>query len=96
MITEIALLQIKKGESKSFETSFQKAQEIIASMKGYILHELLACMEQSDKYLLIVKWNTLEDHTTGFRNSSEYKEWKRLLHHFYEPFPTVEHYYKLF
>jgi heme-degrading monooxygenase HmoA len=61
-------------------------------MKGYINHEIQKCMEDKNKYILFVRWNTLEDHTVGFRESEEYQEWKKLLHHFYEPFPTVEHY----
>ena len=96
MITEIAVLNIKKGKSKLFETAFNEAQSIISSMKGYIEHELLKCLEEDDKYLLIVRWQTLEDHTKGFRNSNQYNEWKKLLHHFYEPFPNVEHYKKIF
>ncbi len=92
MITEIAVLNIKKNQSEMFETAFDKAQSIISSMKGYIEHELLKCLEEVDKYLLIVRWQTLEDHTIGFRKSDEYNEWKNLLHHFYEPFPKVEHY----
>lgn len=92
MVTEIAVLNIKKNESEMFETAFIKAQSIISSMKGYIEHELLKCMEEADKYLLIVRWQTLEDHTEGFRKSNDYNEWKNLLHHFYEPFPNVEHY----
>lgn len=47
------------------------------------------------KYLLLIKWETLEAHTLGFRSSPEYQEWKKLLHHFYEPFPTVEHFKKV-
>ena len=92
MITEIALLNIKEDQNELFETSFGTAQKIIASMKGYIQHELLKCIEAEDKYLLIVRWQTLEDHTKGFRQSEQYIEWKNLLHHFYEPFPKVEHY----
>jgi heme-degrading monooxygenase HmoA len=42
--------------------------------------------------LLLVQWGSLEDHTEGFRKSVDYQEWKRLLHHFYDPFPVVEHY----
>jgi heme-degrading monooxygenase HmoA len=41
---------------------------------------------------LLVEWQTLEDHAVGFRQSTNYQEWKRLLHHFYDPFPTVEHF----
>lgn len=40
----------------------------------------------------MVNWETIEDHEVGFRKSDKYQEWKKLLHHFYEPFPTVEHY----
>ncbi len=96
MITEIAVLNIRANENAMFETAFNKAQSIISSMNGYIIHELLKCLETEDKYLLIVRWQTLEDHTVGFRKSDEYNEWKKLLHHFYEPFPDVEHYKKIF
>jgi heme-degrading monooxygenase HmoA len=96
MITEIAVLNIKKDESEMFETAFAKAQKIISCMQGYIQHSLLKCMEETDKYLLIVDWETLEDHTQGFRKSEAYQQWKNLLHHFYEPFPTVQHYKKVY
>jgi heme-degrading monooxygenase HmoA len=92
MILEVATLNIKKGLSLEFETNFQKAESIISSMKGYISHELKQCIEQDDKYILLVNWETIEDHEIGFRKSEEYQQWKALLHHFYEPFPTVEHY----
>ena len=42
--------------------------------------------------MLLVQWDRLEDHTEGFRGSEQYQDWRALLHHFYEPFPTVEHY----
>lgn len=92
MILEVAILNIKKGYSKEFETVFEKAKRIISSMKGYISHELKKCMEQDEKYILLVNWETIEDHEIGFRTSEAYQEWKALLHHFYEPFPIVEHY----
>ncbi|MGE0824476.1 MAG: antibiotic biosynthesis monooxygenase [Candidatus Binatia bacterium] len=92
MILEGALLQIKDGQAGAFEEAFRKASSIIASMPGYVTHELHRCCEVSGKYLLLVRWHRLEDHTVGFRGSTEYQEWKRLLHHFYEPFPTVEHF----
>ena len=92
MILEVATLNIKRGLSADFEMNFQKAEKIIATMKGYINHELKKCIEQDEKYILLVNWETIADHEIGFRKSDEYQEWKRLLHHFYEPFPTVEHY----
>ncbi|WP_169086419.1 antibiotic biosynthesis monooxygenase family protein [Paenibacillus sp. PL91] len=92
MILEVAILQVKAGMTDDFEHSFKKASAIISSMKGYISHELQKCMEEDRKYILLVKWETLQDHTEGFRGSEAYLEWKSLLHHFYDPFPTVEHY----
>ncbi|PKQ46459.1 antibiotic biosynthesis monooxygenase family protein [Confluentibacter flavum] len=92
MILEVAVLNIKKGLSEDFEKNFHEAQKIISSMKGYISHELKKSIEQQDKYLLLVNWETIEDHEEGFRKSEAYQDWKKLLHHFYEPFPTVEHY----
>lgn len=96
MITEIALLKIRKNKSAEFENSFSVAQKIIAGMEGYMGHELQKCLEEENKYLLVVRWNKLEDHTEGFRKSIEYLQWKQLLHHYYDPFPTVEHYKEIF
>ena len=92
MILEVAILNIKEGLSQEFEKTFLVAQEIISSMKGYISHQLKKCIEEDDKYILLVHWETIEDHEIGFRQSEEYQQWKALLHRFYEPFPTVEHY----
>lgn len=92
MILEVAILNVKEGLSEAFEINFQKAERIITSMKGYISHELKKCIEQEDKYILLVNWETIGDHEIGFRTSEKYQEWKVLLHHFYDPFPTVEHY----
>lgn len=92
MILEVATLNIKKGLSSDFEINFQKAEKIISSMKGYISHQLKKCIEEDDKYILLVNWETIKDHEIGFRKSEEYQEWRALLHHFYEPFPIVEHY----
>ena len=96
MITEIVCLYIRKNESDLFEMAFREAQKIISKMKGYLEHELQKCLEKEDKYVLIIRWNTIEDHTESFRKSEAYKRWKRLLHHFYDPFPVVEHYQKIY
>jgi heme-degrading monooxygenase HmoA len=92
MILEAVILNINPGHSPAFEVAFAQAVPIIASMDGYLSHELQRCLETPDRYLLLVRWQTLEAHTIGFRGSDAYQEWKRLLHHFYDPFPTVEHY----
>ncbi|MDQ8736041.1 antibiotic biosynthesis monooxygenase [Paenibacillus sp. LHD-38] len=92
MILEVAVLHVKEGMSDEFERDFKRASTIISSMKGYRSHEFQKCLEEKRKYILLVRWETLEDHTEGFRGSAEYLEWKRLLHHYYDPFPTVEHF----
>ncbi|MCR8845635.1 antibiotic biosynthesis monooxygenase [Paenibacillus sp. SC116] len=92
MILEVAILPIKPNLNNEFESAFKDASKIIKRMKGYISHELQKCMEEDNKYILLVKWEKLEDHTIGFRESAEYQDWKSKLHHFYNPFPVVEHY----
>lgn len=89
---EVAVLNVRPGEEADFETAFRLASPLIASMQGYLSHELRHSVENGSRYLLLVQWETLEYHTVGFRGSPEYQEWKRLLHHFYDPFPLVEHY----
>jgi heme-degrading monooxygenase HmoA len=92
VVLESAVLDVKPGRGSEFEASFREAQTIIASMPGYRGHELLRCLETQSRYLLLVRWDTLEHHTEGFRGSPEYQRWKTLLHDYYDPFPTVEHY----
>ncbi len=92
MILEIASLHVKPGQAPAFETAFREAQAIIASMPGYLGHELQRCLEHEDHYMLLVRWESVEAHEEGFRRSPQYQDWRRLLHHFYDPFPTVLHY----
>ena len=92
MILEVAQLQIKPAQTQAFEAAFAQAQVIIAAMPGYRGHELQRGLEQDHHYLLLVRWDSLEHHTVGFRQSPQYQQWRALLHHFYDPFPTVLHY----
>jgi len=92
MILEIATLDVRPGQREAFQAAFREASAIIAGMSGYIAHQLQECLENENRFVLLVWWRTLEDHTVGFRGSADYQRWKALLHHFYDPFPTVEHY----
>jgi len=91
-ILEVAILDVVEAKEFEFEKAFSKAQKIISGMQGYISHRLERCLEKQNRYILLVEWQTLEDHTVGFRESAEYQEWQKLLHHYYSPFPRVEHY----
>lgn len=96
MILEVAILNVILEKTAEFEANFKEAQKIITSMNGYISHQLQQCLEIPNQYILLVEWEKLEDHTIGFRQSEKYLEWKNLLHHFYNPFPKVEHYKRVF
>lgn len=92
MILEQAVLQVKPGRSAAFETAMREAQPLIAATPGFVRLELRACIETTQRYLLLVWWRTLENHTQDFRGSARYQQWRALLHDFYDPFPLVEHY----
>jgi heme-degrading monooxygenase HmoA len=92
MILEVAILDIIPEKSSDFERSFKISSEIIAKARGWLGHELQQCLEVPNRYILLVKWENLEDHTNGFRKSPAYELWKQNLHHYYDPFPVVEHY----
>jgi heme-degrading monooxygenase HmoA len=92
VILEHALLPVKPDEEAAFERAFAQARQIIAGMPGFRGLTLSRCLERPGTYLLLVEWDRLEDHTEGFRGSPAYEDWRALLHHFYEPFPVVEHY----
>jgi heme-degrading monooxygenase HmoA len=92
VILEHAVLEVITGEEQAFEEAFAEAKAIIASMPGFRSLRLERCIEQPSRYLLLVEWDRLEDHTEGFRASPDYETWRGLLHRFYDPFPEVDHY----
>ena len=92
MILEHALLNVKKGQGRAFEAAMAKARPLIEATPGFQKMELRRCVETKDRYLLLVWWGSVEAHTEGFRGSPRYEEWCAALHHFYEPFPLVQHY----
>ena len=92
MVLETAILTIKPGTNKSYEAAFQEAQKVLGTVDGYISHQLQACMEKPERYLLFIQWETLEAHTVGFRGSPQFQEWRALLHHFYDGPVEVLHY----
>ncbi len=92
MTLELAVLDVRPGQAAEFEVAFAEARPLIASMPGFVGLELQRCIEVEDRYVLLVRWDRPESHVEGFRRSPEYERWRELLHHFYDPFPTVEHY----
>jgi heme-degrading monooxygenase HmoA len=92
VILEAAVLNVRPGREAAFEQAMAQARPLIAASPGFGSIEVRRCVEAANRYLLLVTWDKLEDHTEGFRKSGRYQEWRALLHHFYDPFPVVEHY----
>ncbi|HSM94912.1 MAG TPA: antibiotic biosynthesis monooxygenase [Rhizomicrobium sp.] len=92
MILEHALLHIKPGQGKAFEASFAEARKIIEAAKGFRKIEVRACIEVPDRYLLLVWWDSVDDHMVGFRQSPALAQWRALTAPFYVQLPEVTHF----
>lgn len=92
MILEHAILPVRLGCEAEFETAFAEARPIISRQAGFRSLCLSRSLETPNHYVLLVEWDSVEAHTVGFRTSEDYQVWKQLLHQFYDPFPTVEHF----
>jgi heme-degrading monooxygenase HmoA len=92
MILEAAVLQVKAGDGDAFEAAMLTAAPVLAGSAGYLSHALQRCVETPGRYLLLVRWETLEAHTVGFRQSAAFGEWRGILSPFFAGAPVVEHY----
>jgi heme-degrading monooxygenase HmoA len=92
MIMEHVELPVIPGRETEYEAAFAQAAPLIAASPGFRGLTLSRCVERPNAYVLLVQWDSIEDHMVGFRESPAYQQWRALLHHFYDPFPTVEHY----
>lgn len=92
MILEIASFTIKEGQQNDFETAFEQAQQRYLSVsKGYLKHQLLKGIENPSNYTLLVHWQTLEDHTIGFRESEQFVHWREIIGPYFAETPVVYH-----
>jgi heme-degrading monooxygenase HmoA len=92
MILEVAVLDIRPESREIFEVAFPKAARIVSAAKGYISHQLQRSLDNPNRFVLLVQWQTKEDHVVGFRGSPQYQEWRKALHHYLAIAPNVEHY----
>ena len=100
MILELATIDIKQGTNAEFERHLEQAQYVLSQAEGYIEHEFQKCIENENRYILLIKWASLEAHigdaanggTEGFRGSELFKEWRGLIGQFFEKPPHVEHF----
>jgi heme-degrading monooxygenase HmoA len=93
VIVERAVFTILPGREDEFERTFYElAQDVISQSPGFISARLARGIEQPDTFLLLVEWETLEDHTEGFRGSELFTRWRELLGPCFAEAPAVEHY----
>ena len=92
MILEIANLSIVPGQEAQFEEAFAEATGLLEGVPGFFGLELQRCIEQPNRYALLARWRSVEDHTEGFRGSAAFQRWRELLHQFFDPAPEVAHY----
>jgi heme-degrading monooxygenase HmoA len=92
MILEHAVLHVMAGREAEFEAALNRAVPLISVSPGFLEIEVRRNAKVPNQYLLLARWEKIEDHTEGFRKSERYMQWKALLHGFYDPFPVVEHF----
>ncbi len=92
MILELATIDIKPGTNDDFEAALEKAQSVICQAEGHLGHQFQKCVERDNRYVLLIRWTTLEAHTEGFRGSELFKQWRALIGQYFETPPVVEHF----
>ncbi|GAB2606313.1 antibiotic biosynthesis monooxygenase family protein [Spirosoma areae] len=92
MIIEHALITIQPGRQAEFEQQFPNAKAVISQANGFVDLHLHRGIETPDTYLLLIRWQTLEDHTVGFRQSALFGEWRAIIGPFFASPPVVDHF----
>lgn len=92
MILEIATVDIVRGQEAEYLRAFNQTQEILAAQEGYISCEVQNCIEIPSRFLVMVKWQSLESHTIGFRESSDFVRWRAFVSPFFSSPPDIKHY----
>jgi heme-degrading monooxygenase HmoA len=95
MMLEIAEFTVKPEESETFEATMRECISVIGSSHGYLGHTLHRSQESPGRYVMEVRWTTLEAHTQGFRGSPAFETWKSKLGHFRDG-ARVEHFETVF
>ncbi|MBF6556049.1 MAG: antibiotic biosynthesis monooxygenase [Acidimicrobiales bacterium] len=92
MVLEHALITIRPGTADDFEKALMQARSVIAASPGFISLELRRGVEAPDYYLLLVEWETIDDHLVGFRQSEAFPEWRAAIGPYFQSPPVVDHF----
>jgi heme-degrading monooxygenase HmoA len=91
MVLEHAVIDVRPGTGGQFEESVVEARSVIAASHGFISLHLHRGIEAPDRYLLLVEWETLDDHVVGFRQSDAFTRWRVLIGPYFASPPVVDH-----
>ena len=93
MILEIADIHIQPGRQAEFDGAIQRGvTEVIAKAKGFNGFKINKGVESPERYILMVFWETLENHTIDFRESPAFAEWRGIVGPYFAMPPVVEHF----
>lgn len=93
MILEVADIRIHPGRQTDFEKAAHHGLEtVLSKAKGFRTYEVRRSIETPERFILLIHWETLEDHTVGFRTSPAYDAWRAIIGPFFAQPPFVEHF----
>ena len=93
MILELADLRIQPGKQAEFDAAIKKgAETVISKAKGFRGFKINKSIETPERYILMIYWDTLENHTVDFRESAAFQDWRALVGPFFTAPPAVEHF----
>lgn len=93
MILEVADIRVAPGQEAAFDAAARHGLDtVISRSRGFLGYEVRQSIETPQRFLLLLKWETLEDHTIGFRGSPAYAQWRAIVGPFFAQAPTVEHF----
>lgn len=93
MILELADIRIPPGKQAEFDAAIQNGVEtVISQAKGFRGFKVNKGIESPERYILMIYWETLEDHTVAFRGGPLFAQWRAIVGPFFAVPPTVEHF----
>ena len=93
MILELADIRIYPGSQQEFELAIQRGMtDVIRHAKGFISYQVRHSIESPERYVLMIEWETLENHTVDFRGSPAFQEWRAIVGPYFISPPAVEHF----
>ena len=93
MILELADIRIQPGRQQDFERAIERGvAEVICHAKGFIRYQVRHGIESPERYVLLIEWETLENHTVDFRGSPAFQDWRAIVGPFFAQPPVVEHF----